>query len=476
MRPAILASPERRSDRAQDDSAPPLWNRMAVTTAALGPAGPVPAPATLRRALRVLDPAIGGPASGTRATPSAGAIYPFEYFLLLTGETGGTEAWRLDPPTRRMILVHAGPESAGDLLAETLWGTVPAHGAAHDGVGDRAVAVLVSRPWLSMRKYGDRGYLYTQLDSAHAAAGIGLAARALGAEFRIRHRPDAAALARALGGTPECRQIHSTVAFTLPAEFPGTADPPAGRPAWQAWDGRRSESVAAAQWLERSSWESLGLSQLPATPWPGGPEAGPLDADAARPARIAQVFAKDLARRRSASGFEPGSLSAGQIRVVLDYAGAALPTDLPHGSSLAVRMLLKPGSGPALDEGALPGVDVRGLELTRPQVAAAFMAQEHLGEAACVLLLHAEKAALIDDERVLHEATFRAGLLGQLVYLGATVAGVGVTGVGGFDSAAWCRAAGLPGDREVVYVLALGRESGGGKLDRAEPAYAQNER
>lgn len=460
MRPASLASPELRADRAQPDAAPALWSRMAVTASPPGPTGPILVPAGLRRAMWVLDLAVGGPAAGVRSTPSAGAIYPFEYYLLVGAATGGTDAWRLDPATRRMILVRSGSEAVGELFP----------GGLPTDEREFAVAVVVSRPWLSMRKYGDRGYLYTQLDSAHAVAGIGLAARALGTDVYIRHVPDAGPLAEALAAALECRQIHSAVAFALPAERTGPVDQlsvASDWQSWQAWDGRRSEATVA-QWMERQSWESLRLPQSISTQLTTELEFG---------SSAAQVFAKDIARRRSASGFEPGALSAEQIRMTLDYTAGALPAPSTGRSGLAVTALLRPELRAALAADAIHGVRLRDLELSRQEVGAAFLAQDHLREAACVILCHAEESGLVYDSGVLHEAIFRAGCLGQLVYLGATVAGVGVTGVGGFDSAQWCRTAGLPQGHEVVYVLALGRETGSGdKLDRAEPAYAQNQR
>jgi hypothetical protein len=40
------------------------------------------------------------------------------------------------------------------------------------GISNADHILLIIRPWLSMRKYGSRGYLYNHLDAGHAAVNL----------------------------------------------------------------------------------------------------------------------------------------------------------------------------------------------------------------------------------------------------------------------------------------------------------------
>lgn len=168
----------------------------------------------------------------------------------------------------------------------------------------------------------------------------------------------------------------------------------------------------------------------------------------------------------------------------------AVVTDLPGNSSLAATLVIRSaaeteqnGVYPLTREGRRAGRLPSGDEMAK-----ACMQQQTLVEAAAVVLMHAPRAALedfsVDGPEVqvgaeagsLGELALRCGALGQMLYLGATRAGIGVTGIGGFDAAMWRSLAGLPENDEVLYVLLLGRPDDSGiKLDRLGAAIAQNE-
>ena len=68
-------------------------------------------------------------------------------------------------------------------------------------------------------------------------------------------------------------------------------------------------------------------------------------------------------------------------------------------------------------------------------------------------------------------------MIGQLVYLAASLSGIGVTAVGGFANQMWREISRLPDGDDVVYVLALGVDQDGErpKTDRQEGAHAHGE-
>lgn len=511
VRNVLAADPGPRASAASGDAVLTLdaWNRMMISAPAVATAGTGALPAGLAAALAVIDAgfAVVDPArtGGTRAVPSAGALHPYECHVITREAVFETDAVR-----RRVFRTGAADPSA---LASA---GVP---APTDG---GAVVVVVTRPWLSMRKYGDRGYLYTQLDTAHLAVNLlGLAAQTPGhAELRLRVRRKP--LADLLGITDRCREIHS-VLHMAPVS-PGARSLP---PGWTVYEAGGAERPS---WLERLCWESLGQvaavdtagpSEPPALPEQVGPRAPLASADPAEPASGAEppyaarrletagprARATALARkpilpagarlpvdaswslgpkwrglsagRRSSERFAAGAISGAALGRTLAATRTALACDLPAESVLRLTLVARSVSGLAPGTYRLTGEGDRAdLPLTDQDLVRACMHQDHLGSAAAAVLFHIRRDELLGRSPVaLREALFRAGGLGQLLYLGATEAGVGVTGVGGFDTLRWQRLGCVPEGDELLYLLLLGADGApGAKWDRFQTAYAQAER
>ncbi|MFF9143701.1 nitroreductase family protein [Streptomyces sp. NPDC014861] len=447
--------------------AKPLWTRMAVDSAGGGWPPALTPDAGLRTALAVLDLGMVGTDGSRRAVPSAGASYPYECYILTRDDAGTTGLHQVDPGRRHCQLLSRGPRIDEALRQAAL--AVPEDGA---------VIVLATRPWLSMRKYGDRGYLYTQLDTAHLHMNLALAADSLGAGIALRRRPQG--LEPLVSEYGECAEAHSTLAVTA---VPTGDVPGAEPPGWVVRDARAGRPASLRRqphWLERLCWESLvndpaGAPARPpctAVPPPTAPRRGD---------RAPLVPRTAFHDRRSATGFAPGTLLARDVLSTVDRALSVLGDVLPDAEAPPrATLVLRQEEPPEAEATGPAGPDVRWLpELSDASVAEAFMAQRHLAAASAVLLLHAPTASLIDEAggsqlwTVLHHA----GALAQLVYLEAARRGLAVTGVGGFDSERWRRLAGLPADHDVVYAVAMGVDTPDAqKLDRLSVAYAQNER
>lgn len=155
-----------------------LWDRM--TTASAGEGEPAYAftGSDIGLALGLLDAAFAevdpAKSGGPRAVPSAGALYPYE-FRVLTEEADGPAVFHVDPVRRLVFRVDGG--CSADRRCEPAGLRTPAPGGA--------LVFVVGRPWLSMRKYGDRGYRYAQFDAAHVATNL-LGVAGPGAELRLR--------------------------------------------------------------------------------------------------------------------------------------------------------------------------------------------------------------------------------------------------------------------------------------------------
>jgi SagB-type dehydrogenase family enzyme len=103
-----------------------------------------------------------------RATPSAGALYPLEFFVAARRVEGlGEELYHYDP--LRHELERIGP--AGDL------GRLSPHADIVEGAA--AVLMVTAVFWRSRFKYGLRAYRFTLLEAGHALQNVLLAATAL---------------------------------------------------------------------------------------------------------------------------------------------------------------------------------------------------------------------------------------------------------------------------------------------------------
>lgn len=334
----------------------------------------------------------------SRYVPSAGAAYPYE-FLLVAPETGATA---LLDPARAQLVVRAGgdfPLDAPDYLC-----------------------LLVGRPWLSMRKYGARGYLYHLIDAGHALFALALLDRADSAADRF---PDG------LPATP--------AGDVLGAGLVRAFDPHDGEA-----DGWRLVATSTARLQAgRTEFEEQADRLRP----PGPP--GPVFFD--RAGELPGNLARFIPIRRSAAAFgrtaPPGYDLAAVLAQTREIAAVAVARlGLPMPSLHVVGEL--PDAAPLPEGDLLAGLS----------------GQEHLLGAEAFVVFSAPEGG--DDTGI--DASRQAlllaiGVVGQVLYLVAARHGAGITGVGGLAPDYWNRA--LPPGRQTLYLAALGRPVGGEKFD-----------
>jgi nitroreductase len=418
----------------------------------------------LAAALQALEGAVAIGGGGERAVPSAGAIYPYEFYVVVAGHgAADNEVLGVDVTRRRCWRTGTPGKSVRDQCLRAGIDPPPPGGA---------LLVLVTRPWLSMRKYGDRGYLYTQLDAAHMAVNALGASEGSGNELLLRF--DRRPLEALLGLVDRCREIHSV----LRLDATGEVALPDG------WSVHTASSVTESpSWMERVCWQSLlpmlSGGEAPA-PAPGAqPLTRPHVSSGAAPDLSTERWARLSRRRRSSKRYVPATVPDDVLDRVLATAGTALRTDLPPSSGLGVTVLARSLEGAPARVFRLSGETVpkTGAAPDGDLIVRACMQQEHLRHAAAFVVFHAPRADLVTDRSTyMRELLLRTGGTAQLLYLGATAVGLGVTAVGGFDAALWRTASGLPEDHDPVYILSLGATGLGGiKWDRMPVAYAQSE-
>ncbi|WP_197523201.1 nitroreductase family protein [Actinokineospora pegani] len=414
-----------------------------------------------------------------RTTPSAGALYPVEVLVALGGPDG-YELHHYD--VAGCCLRYLRPIAGGALNA--LLPEVQEQPSA--------VVVVVGRPWLSMRKYGRRGYLYTHLDGGHVANNIAVVAEDAGFDTRVHLRFDRTAAAGVLGIDPVGREPQTLITLHGSAEPTGGPDRAANPFAVPVWRDDQEGGLEPTDDEERAGWHSIdSISTYHAGPRskpvlgsmrsvvataggePGVPLAVP-DPLGTAPLR------STVLRRKSAKGFLPSASPADELGRALAALRATTPVDCADGVAVGVRLLLREVSGTSPGAYAyLP--DEHGLRPlggdagTSEEVITACMRQDVVRSAAVVIALHAPVRRVLAEHGTqgLAELHFHAAAAAQRLCLGATAHGLGITCLGGFDEHLVADLVRLEPAEEVLYVLAAGvADESAVKWDRAPVAHS----
>lgn len=435
-------------------------------------AGLAGAVAILRDALYLPGP------SGQRRVPSAGAIFPYTTMVLANEQhESGATGWslfRVSPDGR-----------VADLPADRALASRLAR-SFHPVADERLVHLLVlNRPWMSIRKYGPRGYLYSRLDAAHALVnllGIALETRdawlqlGCGGEDTEDLLVDQARY-HELCGVVSIRGDSSDTAGGTAVEVSAADAAP------------DSADVPDGDTLEAACWSLLGdLVRQRAPRGSAVTVASPhtvAPAEAEHDLRLAGRWSQASAMRRSTRRFGGPAVEVDRIAAALSALGTQLPMSLQAGGASLIDVTvfvpnaLESEADLCRQLGRYGRVVAPPKATDRAAITAACMGQQHLREAQAFVLVSASRRRLLYEGRGQFEDTlFRAGASGQLMYLGSAQAGVGITTVGGFDSARWSELARLPEDHELLYLAALGHEaaSSAPKLDRDAAALTHGER
>lgn len=429
----------------------------------------------------------GDAAFGLRRVPSAGNLHPTEAYLISCGNGEDScppglyhysafdhslECRRRFPPelSQQLAALHETPTSYVG-LSTVFWRTA----------------------W----KYGERAFRLGHLDAGHAVAALAAAAGLLGAHLRrVELADEELEAALGLSGEgPEAERGLLLLEIRLPgpdgrlAPPPAAATPPfreriaamanlplAGRPSQISQEHRLWPGIESAVLATRST---------PLLPAAGDPAENPTSPP---------FTAAHLRRRRSCKHFDPAAWLATETCFTTLELGLHLwPTLLPcrrdiatlvfvhrvHGIDPGLYLLLSPGAadvGEELLRQLSPAFSRRktatlasGDELVLLAAGDARAALTRLagdqpaaGDTAFTLLLLGRGEPLLAARgpaayKALH---WQAGLLGHGLYLAATRAGIGVTGLSGFYDELLLDLLGLPSGSSPaflpLYLIAIG--------------------
>jgi SagB-type dehydrogenase family enzyme len=380
-----------------------------------------------------------------RNNPSSGNLHPTEGWVILPPVAGIGQG----PGLYHYTALHHALEERCRLDA------LPAHlpqGAF--------LLALSSIPWREAWKYGERAFRYCQHDCGHALAAASYAAACLGWHLRVLTGPGDEDLAALLGlDRPDsCHRFEpehpDLIALVSPAPLPE----PLLRPVAGQWAGEANRLSP-----DHEVWEVIGQA-LAASEKPSGDPASPPPSLAMPPlAGSPEPTGSVIRRRRSAQAMD--GVTAMGLGAFLRLLAATLPDrervpwrSWPWGPRLSLMIFVH------RVEGLAPGLyalvrDPEGPGRLRADCAPRFLWEKTAAELPLYLLAEGDFAwaatevsctqniagrgafslgMLADFDRTLREdgawayrrLFWEAGMIGQVLYLEATAAGLSGTGIG----------------------------------------------
>jgi len=349
-----------------------------------------------------------------RSNPSAGALYPNELYFQTRGVEGFADG-----------IYHMEVASSSTVLLGEIGEAEGLEAYLEDRRRRRGLLLFVSGLyWRSAWKYRDRAFRYVLLDAGHLLGSAEAAAQVEGADYRLHYRIDRQGLNRFFGFGGEEWMLSTFDRATVSG---GEVRPPAFR--LESVDP--TGTFRANALIEKAYWETGRLKDCREEP--RAPRA-PFDSG---------LLAEAILHRRSIRAFTGEPITREELKRILDWAAASVPSDCDETLHL-YRVVNRV-------EGVTSGLWL-GDELLREgdlSAEAGYLCLEQvLGrESAVTFFLTGE-----GNYQPLYQ---KAGLLGQRLYLAAEAQGSGASGIGAYYDR---EVQEFLGTREkVLYAFAIGR-------------------
>jgi SagB-type dehydrogenase family enzyme len=403
-----------------------------------------------------------------RAAPSSGALFSNELYVLARAVDGlARGVYHYDPERQRL-----------DAL-----GGLPAGSGAPSADDADAVIIATSVFRRTGYKYRDRAYRYVSADTGHLLENLRVAGSAAGMRAQPAARFDEAQLARAIGVDGVEEGVLAVMALRRGGAAAHTGPDPEFNPEFDP--GLKLDRRSAARFVAPpvtappvAASPGLGLTgavqQATSLRLAASPAAAPAPSAAALPpAQAALVPARRvITARRSRRRFGAGPVPLVALASIL--ADMAQPPQLSDAIRVHVVVNRVDGLAPgvyryrarhAREPHALePQVlEPHALEPVlggdfAAQAQSAALSQEAIGGAAVVLVLSAEREAMLaEGARGYRQGFLEAGMIGERWLLGAVARGLSACPVGAFYDDEAAALIGVDRRREwVLHFAALG--------------------
>jgi len=396
-----------------------------------------------------------------RASPASGALFATELYVAVRAVPGlASGLWHYEP--RAHALERLGTRVPDDA----------ALGAAEGSTPEGAAAVVLASAVFRRtgHKYGDRAYRYLLADLGHALENLRLAARACGAQARLRREFDESQAAATLGVDEGEEGVLAWVALR-PGPATDAGDPPALASATRwlapAPPAASAPPLGATAQMHRASSLRWSAASVAAPPVPPASSPGASAPGSIRLPSVAVTSAGTLARiaaRRSVRRYAGTPLPLQALAGVL--AGLASQRSPLLSPALRVNLVVHAVAGVPAGayrvEGAMDTLVTRRANVDlRAAARAAALDQEVIGDAAAVFVLSVDRASLAADPagpaRGYRHAFLEAGMVGERLYLETGARGLGACAVGAFyDDEAAALVAIDPAREWVLHFTAIG--------------------
>lgn len=412
-----------------------------------------------------------------RTSPSSGALFATELYLHARAMPGiPAGSWHYDAQRHTLQSLRVQPHEPDPATS-----SLPGIGALPAGSLGLLVATAVFGR--SGHKYRDRAYRYVLCDLGHALENLRVVAQQLGLQGTLLQAFDEASIADALRmdeteeGVLAVMLLQAQAAPALPALQAAAWQPPAllGEPAEAS--GAQAQTHAATslsitEAIHRAT--SLRAAVLPMAGYTPLPRSGNqqraahLQHGALLPLPNGPSLVTDalalIASRRSVRRYGTAPLALADLAALLAYM-------VQPGALLSAAVQIDVVASRV--EGLAPGTwryhpTAHALQAQRqdaaalsPRVQKASLDQQVIGDAAAVLVLSIQRAAIVADPagaaRGYRHAFIEAGLVGERVYLEAGARGLGVCAVGAFFDDELAALVGTdPAHEWVVHLAAVG--------------------
>lgn len=365
-----------------------------------------------------------------RASPSAGALFASELYLLVRAVDGlPAGLYHYDPEHERLDVLGAAPVALGLPQVEDA----------------DAVVLLTAIFRRTGYKYRDRAYRYAVADAGHLLENLRLAAQAAGMQPTLAARFDETRAAKAIGVDGVEEGVLAVMALRRATGHPASGEAPA-RVRFVAPPTPDDTSIGVTGMVHRAT-------SLRIVPEESGNDRIALPAP--RPAT--EDVHRTIVSRRSQRRFLAEPVPLATLSSML--ADMALAPQL--SSAIRINLVvnrvagLAPGVYRYLDQHAL--VRVRDGDFAAAAQSAA-LSQDVIGAAAVVLVLSAERDSMLaQGPRGYRHAFIEAGMIGERWLLGAVARGLAACPVGAFYDDEAAALIGVDGQRQwVLHFAALG--------------------
>jgi len=387
-----------------------------------------------------------------RASPSSGALFPAELYVLARHVDGlAAGIYHYDPERHLLARLSEARVRALEL------GVLDA-GAIDRSAATVAVTAVFRR---SGQKYRDRAYRYIAADIGHLLENLRIAAAEAGSVARFVARFDESRVASTLGIDGIEEGPMALVSLEVP-EAGGVLPAPLALPnpseaaRYRMAPPPEGDEGALGPTALAHRATSLRLIEEPSA----SPEAGVARIALPPPAGSSMPVREAISARRSRRNFSREPLPLAELASVLGHATRASPvySQAPRLHVIANRVSgLEPGAY-RYDPQSHTLIQTRAGALAGEAESAA-LSQEVIGAAQAVLVTTFALSALeAEGARGYRHAFFEAGMMAERVYLEAESRELGACSVGAFYDDDAARLLGISSAREwVVHFEALGR-------------------